>query len=126
MDLTLTEEQALIQDTARRFADSELAPVAAELDRSGDHAILKRNCRQLAELGFMGLNIDSRYGGTEAGVVAFSLAVTEIARACASTAVTLSVTNMVAEVIRLWAAKSRRHSTCRDSAAATTSAAASA
>ncbi|WP_027856432.1 acyl-CoA dehydrogenase family protein [Marinobacterium jannaschii] len=100
MDLQLTEEQILIQDTAKRFAESELAPRAAELDESADHEIVKANAAKLAELGFMGLNIDADYGGTEAGVVAFSLAVTEIAKACASTAVTMSVTNMVAEVIQ--------------------------
>ena len=48
----------------------------------------------------MGLNVNAYYGGTDAGVVSFSLAVTEIARACASTAVTMSVTNMVGEVIQ--------------------------
>ena len=48
----------------------------------------------------MGMNIEAEYGGTEAGVVAFSVAMTEIARACASTAVTMSVTNMVGEVIQ--------------------------
>lgn len=101
MYLSLTEEQQMIQDTARRFAESELAPVAEQLDQTKDRNILTHNCRQLAELGFMGLNIDATYGGTEAGVVAFSLAITEIARACASTAVTMSVTNMVAEVIQV-------------------------
>lgn len=100
MDFTLTEEQQLIQDTAKRFAESELAPVAAELDQTKDKSILLANCQQLAELGFMGLNISADHGGTEAGAVAFSLAITEIARACASTAVTMSVTNMVAEVIQ--------------------------
>ena len=48
----------------------------------------------------MGLNVKEQYGGTEAGVIAFSLAITEIARACASTAVTCSVNNMVCEVIQ--------------------------
>jgi alkylation response protein AidB-like acyl-CoA dehydrogenase len=48
----------------------------------------------------MGLNVDAEYGGTEAGTVAFSLAISSIARGCASTAVTVSVTNMVAEVIQ--------------------------
>lgn len=100
MNLTLTEEQQMIQDTARRFAQSQLAPQAAELDLSGDHQILHSHCRKLAELGFMGLNIAAEYGGTEAGTIAFSLAVTEIAKACAATAVTMSVTNMVAEVIQ--------------------------
>ncbi|MEJ2058800.1 MAG: acyl-CoA dehydrogenase family protein [Desulfofustis sp.] len=70
MNLDLTEEQKLIQDTA------------------------------MSELGFMGLNVSDEYGGAEAGVIAFSLALTEIARACASTAVTVSVNNMVCEVIQ--------------------------
>lgn len=100
MDLALTEEQSLIQDMARKFAHTELAPVAAELDKTGGRDILLSNLKQLAELGFMGLNISSEYGGSEAGVVAFSLAITEIARGCASTAVTMSVTNMVGEVIQ--------------------------
>ncbi|AWB58792.1 MULTISPECIES: acyl-CoA dehydrogenase family protein [unclassified Colwellia] len=100
MDLSLTEEQIMIQDMARKFADSELAPVAAKLDETTDQALFLKNLAKLNELGFMGLNIKAEYGGVEAGTVAFSLAITEIARACASTAVTTSVTNMVAEVIQ--------------------------
>ena len=100
MQLSLTEEQAMIQDMARKFAETELAPVAEKLDKQGDRDALLKNLQQLAELGFMGLNVDAEHGGTEAGVIAFSLAITEIARACASTAVTMSVTNMVAEVIQ--------------------------
>ncbi len=100
MNLSLTEEQMMIQDMAKKFAESELAPVAAKLDETGDQQIFKSNLAQLAALGFMGLNVKAVYGGVEAGTVAFSLAITEIARACASTAVTTSVTNMVAEVIQ--------------------------
>lgn len=100
MYLDLTEEQKLIQDTARDFAKNELEPVAAELDRGNDRAPLMANLKKLAELGFMGLNVKEQYGGTEAGVVAFSLVITEIARVCASTAVTVSVNNMVCEVIQ--------------------------
>ncbi len=100
MYLDLTEEQKLIQDTARDFARSELEPVAAELDRVGDDVRFYANLKKLAELGFMGLNIKDEFGGTEAGVVAFSVALTEIARACAATAVTVSVNNMVNEVIQ--------------------------
>jgi len=100
MNFDLNEEQKLIQDTAREFAQAELEPVAADLDQSDDPQIFHDNLRQLAELGFMGLNIRDEYGGSEAGVVAFSLAMTEIARACASTAVTVSVNNMVCEVIQ--------------------------
>ncbi len=100
MDLNLTEEQRLIQDMARNFARAELEPVAAKLDQEGDRATYLKNLRKLAELGLMGINVRSEYGGSEAGVVAFSVAVTEIARACASTAVTMSVNNMVCEVVQ--------------------------
>ena len=100
MDLSLSEEQVMIQESARKFATTELMPVAERLDKENDRETLLKNLKKLAELGFMGINIDGAYGGTEAGTVAFSLAVTEIARGCASTAVTTSVTNMVAEVIQ--------------------------
>lgn len=104
MKLALTEEQQQIQETARQFAQDVLAPVAAKQDKHTDdlhhQKVFISNIKKLAELGFMGLNIKSTYGGSEAGVIAFSVAITEIARACASTAVTMSVTNMVAEVIQ--------------------------
>ena len=81
MNLDLNEEQKLIQDTARDFAAAELEPVAAGLDQGQDNRIFFTNLKKLAELGFMGLNIKDEFGGSEAGVVAFSLAMTEIARA---------------------------------------------
>jgi len=100
MHFDLTEEQKLIQNTARDFARAELEPVAEMLDSGHDRTPLLANLKKLAELGFMGLNVKEQYGGSEAGVVAFSVAITEIARVCASTAVTLSVNNMVCEVIQ--------------------------
>jgi len=108
MNLDLTEEQKLIQQTAKEFAEAELAPVAGSLDQGDDQQVFYDNLRKLAELGFMGLNVREEYGGTEAGVVAFSLAITEIARACASTAVTLSVNNMVCEVIQSVGSEAQR------------------
>ena len=94
----------MIQDMARKFARVTLDPVAASLDGGAHHAadrqVFLENLNSLAELGFMGLNVKSQYGGSDVGVVAFSLAITEVARACASTAVTMSVTNMVGEVIQ--------------------------
>jgi len=100
MFLDLTEEQRLIQETARNFARGELEPLAARLDREGDRPAFLANLQKLADLGFMGLNVKGEFGGAEAGAVAFSVAITEIARACASTAVTVSVNNMVCEVIQ--------------------------
>jgi len=100
MQLALTQEQQLIQSTARQFAETELAPLAPELDKHQGREQFLENLKALAELGYMGLNISAQYGGSEAGVVAFSAALTELARGCANTAVTVSVTNMVAEVIQ--------------------------
>jgi alkylation response protein AidB-like acyl-CoA dehydrogenase len=97
MDFDLTESQELIARTARDFAQRVIKPVAADLDR--DSTFPADILKGLAELGLMGVNVPAALGGAEAGAVAYSLAMTEIARACASTAVTMSVTNMVAEVI---------------------------
>jgi alkylation response protein AidB-like acyl-CoA dehydrogenase len=108
MDLSLTEEQSMIQDMARKFAQTELAPLASKLDQEGDREAFLANLKALAELGFMGLNVKAEYGGTEAGTVVFSLAITEVAKACASTAVTMSVTNMVAEVIQAVASEEQK------------------
>lgn len=100
MDFFLTEEQGMIQEAARTFARRELAPRAGEIDSRGCYPLAILN--KMAELGLMGLNVCSAYGGSQAGAVAYSLAVTEIARACASSAVTMCVTNMVAEVIQAY------------------------
>jgi len=108
MDLSLTEDQAMIQEMALKFSQSELAPVAQMHDQVGDRALFLSNLKQLAELGFMGLNVDAQYGGSEAGTVVFSLALTEIAKGCASTAVTMSVTNMVGEVIQSVASEAQK------------------
>ena len=99
----------MIQDMARKFALAELAPVAEKLDQHGDPDVFLTNLKKLAELGFMTLNVDGRYGGSEAGTIVFSIAITEIAKACASTAVTMSVTNMVAEVIQSIASEEQKN-----------------
>jgi alkylation response protein AidB-like acyl-CoA dehydrogenase len=100
MELALSDIQIQIQSSAKKFAEVELTPVAAMLDNGQGREVYLANLRKLAELGFMGLNVDAEYGGTEAGVVAFSIAMTEIAKSCAATAVAMSVTNLVSEVIQ--------------------------
>lgn len=97
MDFDRTETQELIVKTAREFVEREVMPLAAELDRT--EAFPKKTLKGLADLGLMGVNVSSAYGGAEAGVVAYALAMMEVARGCASTAVTMAVTNMVGEVI---------------------------
>jgi hypothetical protein len=97
MDFSLSETQEMIRDTARQFAERVLAPTAGELDRT--HRFPRESLAEAAELGLLGINVAGEYGGVEAGAVAYSLAVTELARACAATTVTICVSNMVAEVI---------------------------
>jgi alkylation response protein AidB-like acyl-CoA dehydrogenase len=97
MDLSLNETQALVRATARDFAARVVAPCAAELDAT--ERFPREILRGLAELGLMAVNVPEAYGGGAAGAVAFAVAVEEIARACASTAVMMSVTNMVGETL---------------------------
>lgn len=100
MQISFNEEELMIQETAKQFAEAELKPNAELVENVSNNNTFLANIKKLGELGFMGINIGSQYGGIEAGSVAFSLAITELARGCASTAVTTSVTNMVAEVIQ--------------------------
>ena len=92
-----SEEQRLIETTARQFAEQALRPMAAERDQKS--LFPARELRQLGELGLLGVNVPAEYGGSEAGVVAYSLAISEIAAVDASVSVAMAVTNMVAEVL---------------------------
>ncbi|HSR11077.1 MAG TPA: acyl-CoA dehydrogenase family protein [Thermodesulfobacteriota bacterium] len=107
MNFSLTEEQRMVQQTARDFALEKLAPRAAEIDATRNYPlpILK----EMADLGLMGMNILAEYGGSQAGVISYSLAITEVGKACASTAVAMSVTNMVAEIIQAFGTEDQRN-----------------
>ena len=91
MDFDLSEEQALVQKTARDFAEREVAPKAAELDKTGrwPSEIVER----MAELGFLGLAVPVEEGGAGLDHVSYALVVEEISRACASCGVIMSVNN---------------------------------
>ena len=91
MDLRLTEEQSLIQKTARDFAHDKVLPHARELDASGDWPTAL--VREMGELGFMGIAVPEQYGGGGADYVSYALAMIEISKACASTGVIMSVNN---------------------------------
>jgi len=97
MDFELNETQRAVQQTARDFAQKTILPAAAGIDR--DERFPLEILKGLADLGLMAVNVPESLGGAEAGVVAYSLAMIEVARAFASTAVTMAVTNMVGEVI---------------------------
>ncbi|MCL2449980.1 MAG: acyl-CoA dehydrogenase family protein [Polyangiaceae bacterium] len=106
MPFALTETQALVQRTARDFGERVLRPDAADIDATGRFP--REALRAMADLGLLGIQVPEAYGGAAAGPIAFSLAIEEIARACASTAVTASVTNMVAETIARFGTDAQR------------------
>ncbi len=106
MDFELSETQLLIQKTARDYVERSLRPIAGELDKT--ERFPAAELKALADLGMMGVNIPASLGGAEAGVVSYSLAMTEVARGCASTAVTMAVTNMVGEVITAFGTEEQR------------------
>jgi alkylation response protein AidB-like acyl-CoA dehydrogenase len=91
MEFQLTEEETLVRDMAKSFADAELIPRATKFDRQGylDPDVFTK----MAELGLWGLTVPEEYGGAGMGNVALSLVLEEINRGCASTGVTLSVHN---------------------------------
>ncbi|RPH85675.1 MAG: acyl-CoA dehydrogenase [Desulfobacteraceae bacterium] len=91
MNFELTEEQQMVRDTARRFAETEIKPVAAKLDATHEHPA--EICRKLAELGFLGIAVPEEYGGGGMDYVSYVLALIEISKACASTGVIMSVNN---------------------------------
>ena len=97
MDFELTEDQLLIQRTARDVAERVLAPNAAARDVSGEFPLAE--LAELGRLGLLGIAVPEHLGGSGAGVVAYSLVMQELARTDASVAVATSVTNMVAELI---------------------------
>src|SRR5215472_8603571 len=91
MDFELTEEQRMLRDTARDFAAREIAPKAAEIDKSGRWP--SEIVTKMAELGFLGVAVPPEYGGAGLDNVSYALAMEEISQACASCGVIMSVNN---------------------------------
>ena len=93
MSFKLTEEQLMIQSMVRDLARSEFAPKAMERDKTKEFPA--ENLAKLGELGLMGMMIPPEYGGSGADAVSYVLALAEVAYACASTAVVMSVHNSI-------------------------------
>jgi alkylation response protein AidB-like acyl-CoA dehydrogenase len=91
MRIDLTDEQQMIRDMAREFAQEHIAPIASEIDRDArfPHETVKR----MGELGLLGIMVPEAWGGSGADAVSYVAALEEIAKACASHAVIMSVNN---------------------------------
>lgn len=97
MDFEPTAEQQAFRDRARDLVARLVAPAAAELSRTEGFPVA--TFREMGRAGLLGMNVPVADGGTGAGTIALALALHEVAYACASTAVGMSVTNMVGESI---------------------------
>jgi alkylation response protein AidB-like acyl-CoA dehydrogenase len=106
MDFTPNETQGMVESAARDYATRVIQPAAAAIDR--EERFPREILKGLADLGLMAVNVPHELGGAEAGAVAYALAMQEVARACASTAVTMAVTNMVGEVIAAFGTDEQR------------------
>jgi butyryl-CoA dehydrogenase len=91
MQLELTDEQQAIRTVARDFAEKEVRPIAEAIDREARFP--RETVRRMGELGLMGIFIPEEFGGSGGDIVAYALAVEELARVCASHAVIMSVNN---------------------------------
>src|ERR1035438_3227945 len=94
MDFELTDEQELIREAVREFAEAEVAPIAAELDR--DHRFPSELLPKLAELNLMGMPYPEKVGGAGADYLSYVIMIEELSRACPTTSVVVSAHSSLA------------------------------
>lgn len=92
--ILMNEEQQMIQETARRFAEAELVPRAAEIDLTSEYPV--ENFKKMGDLGFMGLVVPAEYGGTFIDTISYAIVIEELSRACGSTALGVAAHNSLA------------------------------
>ena len=91
MQFALSDDQAAVQKLAREFAQAEVLPQAAAIDRDHRHPV--ELVKRMGELGFLGIAVPDAWGGAGFDHVSYALAMEEVSRACASTGVIMSVNN---------------------------------
>ena len=91
MNFAPTDEQKMVREMVRKFAETQIKPIAAELDRTHRHP--EEICRQLGEMGLMGVAVPTEYDGAGMDNVTYVMALIEISKACASCGVIASVNN---------------------------------
>ncbi|MFW5661713.1 MAG: acyl-CoA dehydrogenase family protein, partial [Oceanicaulis sp.] len=106
MHFELTEDQALIQDAARRFAEDRLKPNAAEWDEKKHFPV--DVLKESAELGFAGIYTRDDVGGSGMSRVDAALIFEQLSRGCVSTAAFISIHNMVSWMIDSWGSEEQR------------------
>ncbi len=94
MDLTLTLKQKAIRKMVRQFTESELAPIAREID--ADRRFPWEVIEKMGPLNFFGMQAPKKYGGAEIDSISYCIAIEELSRICAAIGLTVSVHNSVA------------------------------
>src|ERR1700726_3511903 len=89
----LSEDQELLREQVRRFAEERIRPGVQERDRA--HRFPAEIVAEMGELGLLGMLVPEEHGGGGADVLAYVVAIEELARVCPATAVTMSVSNSV-------------------------------
>lgn len=98
MNFDFTEPQKLLQQTAIKFTEKFVAPIAAKLDETGEFP--KETFAKMASVGFSGMGIDLEYGGSGADDIAKVIVINELAKKCAATAATLSIHLIAPSIIQ--------------------------
>ena len=107
MNFDFTETQLMIQETARKFAEDELAPTAAERDEKEEFPY--EGVKKLGELGFMGMMVPEEYGGAGLDTISYVIAMEEISKVDASCGVIMSVNNsLVCYGLNEWGTKEQK------------------
>ena len=91
LDFGLTEEQKLVRESARQFANDAIKPLARKIDH--EHYFPAELIPELGKMGFMGINVAEEFGGSALDSVSYALIIEEIARVCASTSVIVAAHN---------------------------------
>jgi alkylation response protein AidB-like acyl-CoA dehydrogenase len=108
MDFDLTDDQRMIRDMVRDFAQKEIAPIAAEMDKTEEFPWPV--VRKMGELGLLGLPIPEKYGGAGADTVSYAIAVEEVSRASGSLGITLAAhTSLGTYPIYLFGTEEQKH-----------------
>ena len=96
LELELTEEQQMIKEMARKFAETELRPIAAQIDEKAEYPV--EIFKKMGEVGFTGLVTPVEYGGAGTDTVSYSIVIEELSRVCASTGLSTAAHNSLSQV----------------------------
>lgn len=97
--LNFSETHLMLKNTCKEFADKEIIPKAAQIDKTSIYPA--EIVQKMGELGLMAIEVPEKYGGTGLDYIAYVIAMEEISRGCASCGVIMSVNNVINLIDRL-------------------------